>query len=104
MAAEECSYLFLVRLWVHANGETQSPTPLTEDQAQPQHENRRQHWRGKVQPVLGARTCYFEDWPGLIDALLDMLPQDDDLCRQSGSGEQSDDLTPLLSATSARAT
>jgi hypothetical protein len=30
-------------------------------------------WRGKAQHVLSGETCYFQDWPKLIDFLLKHL-------------------------------
>ena len=52
-----CSYLFTMRIWSEELGDG------------------RAEWRGQVQHPLSGETCYFRDWPALVDYLLALLPR-----------------------------
>ena len=56
----EGSHLFMVRLWSEERG-------AVED---------RKGWRGRVQHVLSGETRTFDDWPTLVDLLLEMVETD----------------------------
>ena len=72
----EGSYVFLLRLWPQeaggeAEGEANSPAvgPAV-GRAEPS-------WCGRVQHVMSGEAHNFQDWPGLVDLLLTMMPVPD---------------------------
>jgi hypothetical protein len=57
----EGSYVFLLRLWPQeATGTGNSTAEAT--------------WCGRVQHVMSGEAHNFQDWPGLVDLLLTMIP------------------------------
>ena len=73
----EGSYVFLLRLWPQeaggeANGTANSPA----------HGRAEPAWCGRVQHVMSGEAHNFQDWPGLVDLLLTMMPVPDTAQKQ----------------------
>jgi hypothetical protein len=64
----EGSYVFLLRLWPQVAGGTADGRANGRAEAT---------WCGRVQHVMSGEAHNFQDWPGLVDLLLTMIPVPD---------------------------
>ena len=85
----EGSYVFMLRLWPQeaggdARGEAdgEANSPANSPAAGRANARVEPAWCGRVQHVMSGEAHNFQDWPGLVDLLLTMMPMPDTVQQQ----------------------